>query len=65
MRIIHALLLAFGVVAAAIAGEVISGRKEAFWLTGAFATASLAAEAFIFSWVMTEALTFSLYNCSP
>jgi hypothetical protein len=62
MRIIHALLLAFGVVAVAIAGKIISGRKAAFWLTGAFATASLAAEAFIFSWVMTEALTFSLYS---
>ena len=62
VRIIHALLLALGVLAIAAAGEIIVGSKAAFWLAGALATASLAAEAEIFSYVMTEALTFSLYS---
>jgi 4-amino-4-deoxy-L-arabinose transferase-like glycosyltransferase len=33
-----------------------------FWIAGALATAGLAAEADIFSFVMTESLTFSLYS---
>jgi len=60
MRIIHALLLALGVLA--VAAEIIAGNWVAFWLAGTLATASLAAEAEIFSYVMTEALTFSLYS---
>ena len=62
MRIIHAFLLALGVLAIAVVGEIIVKTRAAFWLTGALATASLAAEADIFSFVMTEALTFSLYS---
>ena len=62
MRIIHALLLALGVLAVAVAAEIIAGNWVAFWLAGTLATASLAAEAEIFSYVMTEALTFSLYS---
>src|SRR5262249_20414831 len=62
MRIVHALLLALGVLAVAVAAEIIVGNRLAFWLTGTLATASLAAEAEIFSYVMTEALTISLYS---
>ena len=62
MRIVHALLLALGVLAVAVAAEIIAGNRVAFWLAGTLATASLAAEAEIFSYVMTEALTFSLYS---
>ena len=62
MRIIHALLLALGVLAVAVAAEIIAGNRLVFWLAGTLAIASLAAEAVIFSYVMTEALTFSLYS---
>jgi hypothetical protein len=62
MRVIHALLLALGVLAIAVAGELIVKTRAAFWITGALATASLATEADIFSYVMTEALSVSLYS---
>ncbi|HEY6254830.1 MAG TPA: hypothetical protein VIY51_03465 [Xanthobacteraceae bacterium] len=62
MRIIHALLLALGIVAVAGAGRQIFGSRAVFWLAGALATLALAAEADIFSYVMTESMTFSLYS---
>src|SRR6266568_1837054 len=62
VRIIHAALLALGVVTIALAGGLIFPSTRAFWITGALATAGLAAEADIFSFVMTESLTFSLYS---
>ena len=64
LLIIHALLLALGVLAIAIASELMFGRKSLFWLAGVFATASLATESEILSYVMTESLTFSLYSFS-
>ncbi len=60
MHIIHALLLALGVLAIAVAGELICKTKSVFWFAGALATASLVAETDIFSFVMTESLTFAL-----
>ena len=62
VRVIHAALLALGVVALALCGSLIFASTRVFWIAGALATASLAAEAFIFSYVMTESLTFSLYS---
>ena len=62
VRIIHAALLALGVVAIALAGSIILGGTRMFWIAGTLATAGLAAEADIFSFVMTESLTFSLYS---
>lgn len=62
VRIIHAALLALGVVAIALAGSLIFPGARVFWIAGALATAGLAAEADIFSFVMTESLTFSLYS---
>jgi hypothetical protein len=62
MLIIHALLLALGVLAIATASELMFDRRSVFWVGGLFATASLAAEADIFSFIMTESLTFSLYS---
>src|SRR5882757_4832923 len=62
VRIIHAALLALGVVAIALAGSIILGGTRVFWIAGTLATAGLAAEADIFSFVMTESLTFSLYS---
>src|SRR4051812_41183263 len=61
--IIHALLLALGVVAVATAGALMFASRPVFWLAGALATASLATED-IFSYIMTESLTFSLYSFS-
>ena len=60
--IIHAFLLALAVLAIALAGELIFGSARVFWIAGALATASLAAEAYIFSYIMTEGMTVSLYS---
>jgi len=62
VRVIHAALLALGVVALALCGSLIFASARVFWIAGALATASLAAEADILSFVMTESLTFSLYS---
>ena len=62
MRVIHALLLTLGVLAIAGAGELIFKTRAAFWLAGALATISLATEADIFSFIMTESVTFAIYS---
>jgi 4-amino-4-deoxy-L-arabinose transferase-like glycosyltransferase len=62
VRVIHAALLALAVVAIAFAGSLIFASTRVFWIGGALATAALAAEADIFSFVMTESLTFFLYS---
>jgi hypothetical protein len=62
MRIIHALLLALGVLAIAAAGEQMCRSKAVFWLAGGLATIALVAEADIFSFVMTESIAFALYS---
>jgi 4-amino-4-deoxy-L-arabinose transferase-like glycosyltransferase len=62
IHIIHAVLLALGVLAVALCGDFIFGSTRVFWFAGALATGSLTAEADIFSFVMTESLTFSLYS---
>lgn len=62
VRVIHAALLALGVVAIALCGSLIFASARVFWIAGMLATASLAAEAFIFSYIMTESMTFSLYS---
>ncbi len=62
IRIIHAALLALGVLCVAICGEIIFGSTRVFWIGGALATAGLTAEADMFSFIMTESLTFSLYS---
>ena len=62
VRILHALLLALGVLAIASAGQHLFASRAVFWLSGVLATVALAIEAPIFSFVMTESLTFSLYS---
>src|SRR5262249_52958609 len=62
MRIIHALLLTIAVLAIAFAGKLIFQRASAFWLSGMLATVALLANADLFSFVMTESLTVSLYS---
>jgi hypothetical protein len=62
MHLIHALLLALGVLAVARAAEVMFARRMVFWLAGVLATGALLAEADVFSFLMTESMTFSLYS---
>src|SRR5215203_2099884 len=62
MYIIHAALLAIGVLAIALAAEMIFASSITFWLAGGLATVALLADADLFSFVMTESVTFSLYS---
>jgi hypothetical protein len=62
LHIIHALLLALGVLAVARAAEVIFARRLVFWLAGVLATGALLADADQFAFLMTESMTFSLYG---
>src|SRR4029078_4093998 len=62
MHILHAALLAIGVLAIAIAAEMIVAGAVTFWRAGALATLALLADADLFSFVMTESITFSLYS---
>jgi hypothetical protein len=62
IHIIHAALLAVGVLAIAIAAEMIFSSMVASWVPGILATVALLADADLFSFVMTESLTFSLYS---
>ena len=62
IHLIHALLLVIGVLAIARAVELMFASGAMFWLSGALATAAVAAEANLFSFVMTESLVFSLYS---
>ena len=62
IQIIHALLLALGVFAIALAGELLFDSRRVFRLAAALATVSLLPDADLFSFVMTESLTFGLYG---
>jgi hypothetical protein len=60
VRIVHAALLAGGVLAIALASEVLF--LGVFWLTGVLAVLALLADVDLFSFVMTESATFFLYS---
>ena len=62
IHLAHAFLLAIAVLAVATAAELIFGRARVFWLAGALATASFAAYANLFSFIMTESMTVALYS---
>jgi hypothetical protein len=62
MHVIHAALLAIGVLTIALATEMIFASTITLWLAGVLATLALLADADLFSFVMTESLTFSLYS---
>src|SRR5215218_2423814 len=62
IHLLHALLLALGVLAVARAGELIIPDRRVFYGAGLLAMLGLAAEAELFSYVMTESLWFSLYS---
>jgi hypothetical protein len=62
MHLIHGSLLALGVLAIALAAQRIFGNGRVFWLAGGLATVALLSEADLFSFVMTESVTFSFYS---
>jgi hypothetical protein len=62
MHLLHAGLLALGVVAVALAAEVIFTCAGVFWLTSVLATLALLPDTDLFSFVMTESLSFALYS---
>lgn len=62
VRLVNALLLAGAIVAVATTAEVIFLQGSVFLLTGAFALAAIACEAWILSFMMTEATIFSIYS---
>jgi hypothetical protein len=61
-HVVNAVFLTIGVVAVALAAELIIGGAVAFWLAGVLATAALLPDADLFSFVMTESATFGLYS---
>lgn len=62
MHLMHAALLALGVIAIALAAEIIFASGAVFWLAGILATLALLPDADLFAFVMTESITFSLYS---
>jgi hypothetical protein len=64
MHILHALFLAAGVLAIALACESLFGTGRVFWFAGALAIGGLLPNAELFSYVMTESVTFGLYSAT-
>jgi 4-amino-4-deoxy-L-arabinose transferase-like glycosyltransferase len=62
MHLVHALLLALGVASIGWAAFLIFSSTRVFWLAGILATAALLTETELFSFLMTESLSFSLYS---
>ena len=62
IHIIHAILLALAVLAIAFSAEIIFSRRAVFFIAAIVASAGLAAEAELLSYIMTESLTFALYS---
>jgi hypothetical protein len=62
MRLLAAFLLALGLIAVAVAAEIIVGRQSAFLVAGLSALAAVAVESNIFSYVMTESAIFAIYS---
>jgi hypothetical protein len=60
--LMHAALLTLGVLAVALSAEIIFTSAAMFWLTGILATIALLPDVDLFSFVMTESLTFGLYG---
>jgi len=58
----NAVFLTLGVLAVALTAELIVGVTAAFWLAGIFATVALLSDADLFSFVMTESITFGVYS---
>jgi hypothetical protein len=58
----NTVFLTVGVLAIGVTAELIVGVGAAFWLAGGLATAALLPDADLFSFVMTESMTFGLYS---
>jgi hypothetical protein len=61
MLVIHALFLALGILAIARAGELMVRDARVFWIASVLATVGVILESELFSFVMTEGVTFGLY----
>jgi hypothetical protein len=61
MLILHAVFLALGILAIARAGELMFRSEVVFWGAGLLATLGVLVESKLFSFVMTESVTFGLY----
>ncbi|HWM47392.1 MAG TPA: hypothetical protein VNR11_10820 [Xanthobacteraceae bacterium] len=61
MLVIHAVFLALGVMAIARTGELMFRSEWVFWAGGSLAALGLVFESELFSFVMTESVTFGLY----
>lgn len=62
MHLLHAAMLALGVLAIALAAEIMFASAAVFWVAGILATIALLPDADLFSFVMTESVTFCLYS---
>jgi hypothetical protein len=62
IHLLHAFLLALGVLAIACAAELIFRRPLVFYGSGVLAAVALLPEADLFSYIMTESTTFALYG---
>ena len=62
MLLVHALLLTLGVLAIGRSAELIVGSARAFYIAGVLAGAGVAAEAELFSYLMTGSLSFALIS---
>src|SRR5262245_19291242 len=62
MHLVHAAFLTLGVLAIAFAAQIILANRRAFWASGILAVACLLPDADLFSFVMTESVTFGLYG---
>src|SRR5499426_621494 len=62
MHVIHVLFLTLGILAIALAGEAIFASRRVFYLGGILATAAVAMEADLFSYIMTGSVWLSLYS---
>lgn len=64
IHMIHAALLALTVLAIVLTAEAIFGGLAVPLMAGALATAGLAVEANLFSFIMTESLTIALFSAA-
>ncbi len=62
VRLVHAFLLALGVLAVAAAARALFASNAVFWWSAVLCIVALASEAEIFSFIMTESITFALYS---
>lgn len=62
INLLHALFLAIGVLAVARAGELIFPDGLVFYIAGVLAAVGLAAEAELFSYIMTESIAFATFS---